>query len=80
MRNDVDRLTEAVVRLCAEHGIPNKFSAGEIALESGLPLLTVGKLLSQAQRKHGPMTHRKFTATYGKEPDGLSYLSIEKQC
>lgn len=36
-------IARAIKRLVSEHGLPNRFSVGEIALESGMSQLQVGK-------------------------------------
>lgn len=66
-------IARAIKRLAGEHGVPNSFSVGEIALESGTSQLQVGKRLAGELRNVAFHSGFKLTRSIR---DGLTYIGV----
>lgn len=72
-----ERIAQSIARLCSEHGLPNRFSVSEIALESGYSVLQCGAVIA----RDCDAIERGLSGislTYeGKHQDGFSYVACD---
>lgn len=79
--HEIDAIVSAVSHLAKEHGLPNSFSAGEIAALASLSPMRAGRIMGRERTREvvlAPRLARESVkiVSYGTQK-GRAYLNVE---